>query len=469
MPSSVDRRTLLLAVLGTSLANSHDALAAADPVSELGDLMSHRIVRQQAARGAVAGLLDRRRRRVLSARDAAYAAEYPLGGDTVFEIASLTKIFTALLLADAVVAGRAKFDDPLSDHVPAGVEAPSFRGRPIRLIDLATHGAALPLRPNNLANPAPDAPDKYAGYTLTQLYDGLPNYRLEREPGSRFEYSNLGFALLGQALAFRAGRPYRELLQERVTGPLGLRDTVMTDEPRLAGRRARGHDFYLDPVGPAGDGAIAPAYGLRSTADDLLVLLDLFLNDRGPPALKAAARLMLSVDRPGDDDATRMALGWRRTTRHGQTYYWSNGSGDGSRNFMGFNPARRKGVVILADAASGAGLDDIGRRWLDPAQTVDMTIIPRPTFIDLPEPLLLRAVGDYEYEPGDAFRVSRGATGLIVTMANGQFVIRPVSPTRYASIMGPGILLEFEGADTGPARDLVLHQDGATYVYRRTR
>ena len=84
--------------------------------------------------------------------------------------------------------------------------------------------------------------------------------------------------------------------------------------------------------------------------------------------------MMLTIDRPGDNEDTRMALGWRRTRSDGETFYWSDGSGDGSRTFMGFNPARHIAVVALANAATGIGIDDIGTHVIAPGQTVDMHI-----------------------------------------------------------------------------------------------
>src|SRR3990167_1683301 len=367
MVQRLDRRMLLMTGLGALAAGCAlgPEAAATNGADDLQGLLDHRILRQRAANAAVIGVLSPAGRRIYSARRPEADETYPLGDRTIFEIASLTKVFTALLLAAEVVDGRMGLDDPLQDYLPDGVVAPSFEGRAITLTDLATHGAALPLRPNNLANGAADAPDKYAGYTLDDLYRGLPDYRLGYAPGSQFRYSNLGFALLGQAIARREAMSFDAVLRRRVTGPLGLDDTTLSEDPEKARRRARGHDLYLDPVGAGGPRALSPAYGLRSTAHDILRLLDLFLDGRGPSHLRGAARLMLATDRPGDDDTTRMALGWRRTTAHGETYYWSNGSGDGSRCFMGFNPARGVAVVALADAASGGGLDDIGRRVLD--------------------------------------------------------------------------------------------------------
>lgn len=447
-----------------TIAPRPDAAGGEDEVYRM---VRHRIQEQRAAHAAILATSSGAGSRIIAVRDPGSSDDYILGGDTIFEIASLSKIFTALLFAVEVVNNRLRLDDPLQDHVPPGVQAPVFEGHQITLMDLATHGSGLPLRPSNLATSAPDALDKYAGYTLEQLYAALPNYRLTRAPGARFEYSNLAYAVLGQGIAFREGRPFADVLRERVLDPLGLDDTSLDDDPANARRRAQGHSFDLEPVGMTSDGALSPASGLRSSARDLLKLIDLFLSQKGPEDLVTAARIMLSFERPGDDDSTRMVLGWRKTIMHGETYYWSNGSGDGSRTFMGFNPARGTGVVALADAASGAGLDDIGRRQLDPLQEVDTTVIPPLDFVSLPEEVLARAIGRYEYAPDDSIEISPGLTGLILTAGTAQIVIRPLSPTRYASQMAPGALIEFEGAEAGSASALILHEGDETYVYRR--
>lgn len=435
---------------------------------EIEKLVRFRIDKQRRATSAVVGVLRPSGRSIIAYQSKRGPHAVGPGGDTIFEIASLTKIFTALLLADAVIRGDVRLDDPLSAFVPTGVEAPEFSGRAITLVDLATHTSGLPLRPNNL-NAAADTPNKYAGYTLEQLYAGLPEYRLASPPGSKFEYSNLAFALLGHALAQQASEPFPDLLRHRVTAPLGLSDTRFDDDPADAARRAQGHDLDLKPIGPSGDGALDPAGGLRSTANDLLRLLDLFLGGAGPGNLPQAARLTLTLDRPADGDGTRMALGWRRTIAHGETYYWSHGSSDGSRTFMGFNPARGVGVVALADAASGGGLDDIGWRVLDPLEPVDLKVVPRPRAIELPPAAIDRVLGTYRYAPDDEITITRGVNGLIVTAGPGQLLIQPQSRTRFFAKAGGDIHLEFPGSASEPADRLVLHQGGKIFVYQRVQ
>lgn len=468
--------SLLAALLAGLAAMPAAALAEAAPAvspvaapasdAEVERWLRFRIERQKLGAGGVVAILRPSGRSLIAYGPNDRRSARRLGGDSVFEIASLSKVFTALLLADFVVHGEARLEDPLAGYVPTGVTVPQFNGGAITLLDLATHTSGLPLRPGNLEG-APDRPNKYAGYSFAQLYVDLPNHTLTHAPGSRFRYSNLGVALLGQGLALKAQAPFPDLLRSRVTGPLGLVDTHFGEPPESAGRRAQGHDLDLKPVGASDDGVLAPAGGLRSTPNDLLRLLELFLTGAGPGELPTAARLMMEVDRPGDDANTRMALGWRRTTIHGETYYWSNGSGDGARAFMGFNPARRVAVVAIADAASGAGLDDIARRVLDPQQDVDLKVTPRRREVVVPAAVLERVLGTYEYAADDRIQISRGETGLIVTAGASQLLIVPESSTRFFSKYGGDILFEFPGVGRTPSPTLVLHQDGERFIYRR--
>lgn len=468
------RREIAGAALALGLLASQPARALTAPAvppgplgdAEIAQLLRFRAERQQRATGMVIGVLRPSGPSLVTYGPMGGKGARKIGGDTIFEIASLSKIFTDLLLADAVVRGEAALDDPLSAYAPPGVKVPQFEGRAITLTDLATHTSALPLRPNNL-HALPDTPNKYAGYTLEQLYAGLPDYKLTRPPGSKFEYSNLGVSLLGQGLALKLHEPFPDLLRRRIIAPLGLADTRFGDDPAAARRRTQGHDVNLRPVGPTDDGALDPAGGLRSTANDLLKFLDLFVNGAGPGQLPAAAKLMLTIDRPGDDKDTRMALGWRRTDAHGETFYWSNGSGDGSRTFMGFNPARRVAVVALADTASGGGLDDIGRRILDPRQELGLDILPVHHAIALPAAALNRVLGAYQYAPDDRIEISRGVTGLILTSGPNQLVIYPQSPTRFFARVGSEVLLDFPTSGSAPAKALILHQDGKSFTYKR--
>ncbi|HLY27198.1 MAG TPA: serine hydrolase, partial [Aggregatilineales bacterium] len=131
--------------------------------------------------------------------------------DTLFEIGSETKVFTATLLAFAVKEGKVKLDDPIQKYLPTGVTAPVFKGKNITLLDLATHRSGFPDQPDNKPS------DELKPYTVQDMYDWLSNYKLTYAPGSQWLYSNIGFGLMGTILS----RVYVKTYDELITAYLG--------------------------------------------------------------------------------------------------------------------------------------------------------------------------------------------------------------------------------------------------------
>src|SRR5215470_11566316 len=160
--------------------------------------------------GLVAGRIDGGRRIAATYGRSGAANDRPLDADTVFEIGSITKVFTALLLAEMVGRGEVALDDPAAKFLPERVRMPEYQGVPITLLDLATYTSGLPRMPNNFAPKDPTNP--YADYTADQLYDFLSGYKLAYTPGKHYEYANLGFGLLGHVLSLRAGKSSEELV-----------------------------------------------------------------------------------------------------------------------------------------------------------------------------------------------------------------------------------------------------------------
>ena len=122
-----------------------------------------------------------------------------------------------------------KLDDPVKNYLPSGVNVPERNGKQITLLDLATHTSGLPRMPGNFT--PRDASNPYADYTVAKLYGFLSGYQLTREIGAKFEYSNLGLGLLGQALTQRAGMDYEALVRDRIAGPLRLESTRVVLTP----------------------------------------------------------------------------------------------------------------------------------------------------------------------------------------------------------------------------------------------
>ena len=209
-----------------------------------------------------------------------YGAAKP---DSIFEIGSITKTFTGLMLAQMAEQGKVKLEDPVRELLPPGtVDKPS--GNEITLLDLATQYSGLPRMPGNFhpANPA----NPYADYSHANLYAFMAKQTVAKPAHTDFLYSNLGFGLLGQALSNRAGMLYSALLEQEIAGPLGLKDTVVSLSPDQKARFIPGHDSDHHPAQAWDLDAFAGAGAIRSTASDMLTYLEANLH---PENLKLTA------------------------------------------------------------------------------------------------------------------------------------------------------------------------------------
>jgi serine-type D-Ala-D-Ala carboxypeptidase/endopeptidase len=284
--------------------------------------------------------------------------------DAIFEIGSVTKLFTATLLADMTLEGLVSLDDPVACHLPAGVRVPVRPGalREMTLADLASHTSGLPRLPPGMLRSALRRPrNPYAALTVEDLERGLGSMRLRHAPGGRPSYSNLGAGLLGHVLALRAGRSFEDLVRQRICEPLGLADTAIAPAPGARDRLAQGHARRGRPV-PAWDlPAIAGAGALRSTAPDLLRLLELHLQDDGSRLARAARLTQAPRARLG---RLEIGLGWHALPARGRRarlLFHSGGTG-GFRSFVGLVPESGAAVVVLANSARS--VDAIGFRML---------------------------------------------------------------------------------------------------------
>jgi CubicO group peptidase (beta-lactamase class C family) len=285
--------------------------------------------------GVVVGVVKHGERRIF-----AYGTARP---DSIYQIASISKTYTGLLLAQMVVEGRVRLDEPVRELLPAGtVGKPS--GCEITLLDLATHRSGLPPMPDNLDRSGIPNPD--ADYHVSDLYDYVGKRGVGRDPNPPFFYSTLGFALLGEALAARAGVPYPELIAQQITGPLGMRDTAVWLAPEQQRRVIQAFGLWREPV-PASDlDAIAPGGGIRSTAGDMLIYLEAQLR-ADSPALRLSHQL-----RAGIAPGTRIALAWIYDEDTGT--YWHNGAISGYYSYAFFNSKGDYAGVVLT---VGTGLE----------------------------------------------------------------------------------------------------------------
>ncbi|HWC00722.1 MAG TPA: serine hydrolase, partial [Bryobacteraceae bacterium] len=240
-----------------------------------------------------------------------------------------------------VAAGAVKFDSPVREFLPDGT-VPKPEGAEITLLDLATQHSGLPRMPDNF-HPA-DPRNPYADYRRADLYHYLASHGVAKPATAGFLYSNLGFGLLGQVLADRAGKGYDALLRQEIAGPLGLKDTIVSLSPEQQARFIQGHDGDHRPAHAWDLDAMAGAGAIRSTAGDMLTYLEAQLHPEKFPALAAAIAQTHEL-RADALPGTRIGLAWLHVEKDG--YYWHNGGTGGFSSYAFFDPKNDCAAVIL--------------------------------------------------------------------------------------------------------------------------
>jgi D-alanyl-D-alanine-carboxypeptidase/D-alanyl-D-alanine-endopeptidase len=431
--------------------------------ADIRQLLVDRIDVQRQSVGIVVGVIGPERRRVISYGHLEKGDPRALNGDTIFEIGSATKVFTSLLLADMVQRGEVSLDDPVAKYLPPGAKMPERNGRSITLVDVATHTSGLARMPTNF-NPK-DLANPYADYSVEQLYQFLSTYQLARDVGSQYEYSNLGGGLLGHVLARRAGMDYEVLVRSRICEPLGMNSTRITLTPEMKARLAVGHNQSMEAVPNWDSPTLAGAGALRSTANDLLTFLAANLGYTKSPLAPAMAA-MLNVRRPTGVPGLEIALGWHIFTTNGKEIVWHNGGTGGYRSFIGFDPKAGVGVVVLSNASTAAGVDDIGRHLLDPS--VPLAKPPKEHKQVSVDPKLFDGyVGRYELAQNFIISITRESDHLF-EQATGQkkFEIFPEGDRDYF-LKVVDAQITFVTDSNGRATELILHQNGHDQHGRR--
>jgi len=446
--------TFLVAAMRSFYAQTPGS--AVTDMAEIRAILVERVDVRKESVGIVAGIVGPAGRRVVAYGRPGADDARPLNGDTVFEIGSTTKVFTSLLLADMVRRGEVALTDPVAKFLPNTVKIPERGGRVITLQDLATHTSGLPRLPTNIAPKDPRNP--YADYSVPQLYQFLSSYQLPRNIGEIYEYSNLGAGLLGHALALKAGMDYETLVQTRITGPLGMKDTAVQLTPDMKARLAVGHDAGLAPVLNWDVPTLAGAGALRASANDMLTLLSAFVGVTESP-LTPAMRAMLNETRPTPTPGLRVGLAWHLFTRNNNPLIWHNGGTGGYRSFMGYNPAQKIGVIVLSNASTMTGVDDIGLHILDSA----FPLLPAPKVrkeVTLDPKVFDGYVGTYRLAPAFSISIRRDGARM-VTQATGQQPFEMFAEDeRNFFLKAVDAQMTFEVDASGSATALVLHQNG---------
>ena len=307
------------------------------------------LVEDKSHVGIVVGLIDKNGRKIYDYGDSG-KANLKLDGDTIFEIGSITKVFTTLLLAEMSERGEVSVTDAVNLYLPRGVKLPQFAEREITLLDLATHTSGLPEFPSNLK--PKDESNPLADYSTAAMYDFLSKYKLKRNIGSEYEYSSLGMGLLGHVLALKAGMSYEDLLTKRISQSLGLKDTRITLDASSQTRLAKGYDEKGKPIANWDLPTLAGAGALRSTANDMLNFLVANLDPSKTNLAAVLENAQVARHRAkSQKNPMFVALGWHVLNYKGEEIVWHDGGTGGYTSIVCFNRKHRVGLVVLSNSA----------------------------------------------------------------------------------------------------------------------
>lgn len=379
--------------------------------------------------------------------------------DTLYEIGSISKTFTGVLFADAVIRGELAIDAKLADHVPEGTTVPDEEETAITLAMLSNHSSALPRMPGNFT--PRDGSNPYADYDTKKLYDALALVTLNRNPGTRYEYSNFAVGLLGQILVDECGATnYETLLRDRLLAPLGFRDTFIALDAAQLERLAPGHTADLEPASRWDFLALAPAGAIRASIQDLLKWGQAqYAGEESPLAKAIALSHQVSFEDPTNQ--TKVGLGWHISPVGA---LWHTGQTGGYHSYLGISKEQRTAVAGIANAGTG-DVDKVADYALalclgkNPAAPV----VTKPVAVSEKE--LDALAGTFRLQGPVIFTIVVEKEGLkrpkgLWAQLTGQPSVRvyPESATRFRyRVVDAALSFEVEN---GVAKAVTLHQNG---------
>jgi CubicO group peptidase (beta-lactamase class C family) len=375
--------------------------------------------------------------------------------NTIFEIGSISKTFTALMMIKMAEEGAFSLDTPIETLLPNSVNMPAFEDKKITLQHLATHTAGLPSVPFNMSPSDPLNP--YADYTVKQMYEFLNEYELTAAPGSNFAYSNLELGLLGHILELQSGKSYEQLLQQYITGPLEMNDTGIAISAQKQARFAAPYNYgedakHWDIPTLAGAGAI------RSTTEDMATYMKAQMGLQESDLKSAINKThQISFD---TSKSPAIGLGWFYSTQQ-DTIIWHNGGTGGFKSFAGLNKEEGTAIVVLSNGTES--VDDIGLHLLDerhPLKKVRTTVTVDSSTLD-------SYTGTYQITAAFSITVTKEGDQLM-TQATGQqkFPVYPESETKFF-LKVVDAQIEFIPDENGNFIKLKLYQGGRVLEGKR--
>jgi D-alanyl-D-alanine-carboxypeptidase/D-alanyl-D-alanine-endopeptidase len=328
------------------------------------------IIKQEVAnkrsKSIIVGIVDANGRQIFAEGKISDGDRSLPDGNTIYEIGSITKVFTSLLLADMSLKKQLNLNDPISRFLPQTVKTPIRNGKEISLLSLSTHRSGMPRFPYNVDPKDLDKP--YVDYTVNQLYEYTSKFEPPFDIDSKWSYSNVGYGLLGNILTLVAKKDFEALVTEEICKPLNMNNTVISLTAKQKSNLAIGHAETGTPVGLTDLGAIDAGGALRSNVNDLLTFAEAnmgFIKTGLFPAMELTHVLQAKKD--GGDTYTTM--GWTLANDDGRYLLFKDGGMPGYCSFLGIDKKNKIAVVILSNSSNS--VTDIGWHILDSTHKVE--------------------------------------------------------------------------------------------------
>ena len=376
----------------------------------------------------------------------------PITKKSVFEIGSISKTFTTLLLADLVNTAKVKLNDPVRNYLPDSVKIPEFNGEKITFQDLATHTSGLPRMPDNMI--PKDSSNPYKDYQVKDLYTFLESHKLRRVKG-QYEYSNLGMALLAHVVATISHSSYEELLQKKICYPLKMAETSTLDtSPFLTSPHAG-----TTQIAHWNFGVFAGAGAIRSNGEDMLK----FVKAQMGLTTTSLTRSTELTQRPVQAiwGEMKIGLGWHIISENGDEIVTHSGATAGYRSFVGFSKKTKKAIIIFNN--SGLSQDDLGLYFFNPSRRTN----PVKMAVPVSNQSLRAKVGSYKITgnpsfipPGSQFYIKTEHGQLFICLTGQAWIaVIPESENKFFS-RNMDASIEFLENKNGIIDRLILSQDG---------
>lgn len=357
----------------------------------------------------------------------------PITRQSVFEIGSISKTFTALLLADLVQKGKMKLDDPVDRYLPDSIRLPFVGDRKITLADLSSHTSGLPRMPDNFT--PKDSTNPYTDYSVKDMYTFLDGIR-SRKLTHKYQYSNLGVGLLGVAETRFTGQSYEALIQQIICKPLAMEQTSTLNTSKFL---TTGH-VATYPVNHWDLDAMAGAGAIRSSAEDLMRYLKAQMGVTSTgllPAMKLTQKPLYIVN-----DKTKVGLGWHFAFANGDTIVAHSGGTGGYRTFAAFNIKAKKAIVILNNSSYSP--EEAGMYFFDQKTRIPPVKSP----VNIPLEALQEKAGTYKItskhdfiKPGTVFSLSVHKNQLQILLSGSPKVdLFPESTNTFFSKAGQTVV-----------------------------